>query len=110
MSHFYFESFKKAEFRTYFLCSHKFSEKNENFKELTKRLGCQCLLKLLCQTVTGAKRGGEGETSSLSLSLPNPPPFFPSSLLPYWPHIPYPFSTLVIGCCCCCFFSFLFLF
>ena len=27
MSHFYFESFKKAEFRTYFLCSHKFSEK-----------------------------------------------------------------------------------
>ena len=26
MSHFYFESFE-AEFRTYFLCSHKFSEK-----------------------------------------------------------------------------------
>ena len=50
--------------------------------------------------VVGAKRGGGGR-KALKLSLPNPPPFFPSSLSPTpFRHLLCRLTTLAISWCC----------
>ena len=92
MSHFYFESFKKAEFRTYFLCSHKFSEKMRISKNSLRGLVVSVYWSSWALARAWQAQKGRGGRNVLSPQSPCPgahlmgscPPFFPSSLSSDW--------------------------
>ena len=106
MSHFYFESLKKAEFRTYFLWSHKFSLKKMKISKNSLRgLVARVNWSSWARRDRRKKGRGRGGRNVLSPQSPSLFPFFPI-LYPFWRLL----CRLVVDCCCCCFFSFLFWF
>ena len=92
MSHFNFESFKKAEFRTYFPCSHKFSQKMKISKNSLRGLVVSVYWSSWALARAWQAQKGRGGRNVLSPQSPCPgahlmgscPPFFPSSLSSDW--------------------------